>query len=227
MYSLAEIDDITAIAKHYKLPVLMDGARFANALVSLDCSPAEMTWKRGIDILSFGGTKNGCWCAEAVVFFNPEQALDFPFIRKRAGQLFSKSRFVSAQFEAYLDDNLWLDIARHSNRMAAALTEVIVKSKAGRLLRKPQANEIFVIIKETKAATLEKEGVVYLDWPVPAGVDVGSDEKVCRFVTSFATTNDDIDRLRALLEGHVLEKASERQWTIQQDYRELTNPAKL
>ena len=200
LYSLAELDEIAAIAKQYKLPVLMDGARFANALVSLDCSPAEMTWKRGIDILSFGGTKNGCWCAEAVVFFKPEQALDFPFIRKRAGQLFSKSRFVSAQFEAYLDNELWLAIARHSNCMAAALKDVFVESEAGRLLREPQANEIFVILEKSKAATLEKEGVVFLDWPVPVGADVRENEQVCRFVTSFATTDNDIDRVRLLLQ---------------------------
>jgi len=103
VYSLKEIDEIAAIARKDKLPLHMDGARFANALVSLGVSPAEMTWKRGIDMLSFGGTKNGCWCAEAIVFFNPERAKEMPFIRKRAAQLFSKSRFIAAQFDAYFE----------------------------------------------------------------------------------------------------------------------------
>ncbi len=200
VYSLEELDRIAAIAKERNLPILMDGARFANALVSLKCSPAEMTWKRGVDILSFGGTKNGCWCAEAVVFFKPEQSLDFPWLRKRAGHLLSKSRFVSAQLEAYLHNDLWLDIARHSNRLAALLTEVFAASKQCRLLRTPQANEVFVVLPKSKASALEEEGVVFLEWPAPAGVHVSVDEQVCRFVTSFATTEGDMDRMRALLQ---------------------------
>lgn len=95
----------------------MDGARFANALVSLGTTPAEMTWKRGIDLLSFGGTKNGCWCAEALVLFDPSRAQEMHFLRKRSAQLFSKSRFVAAQFDAYLAGDLWLDLARHANAM--------------------------------------------------------------------------------------------------------------
>ncbi len=103
----------------------MDGARFANALVALDVTPAEMTWKRGVDIVSFGGTKNGCWCAEAVVLFDPDAAASCAFMRKRAAQLFSKSRFIAAQFEAYFDDDLWLETARHANAMAARLADAI------------------------------------------------------------------------------------------------------
>ena len=97
----------------------MDGARFANALVALDATPAEMTWKRGVDILSFGGTKNGCWCAEAIVLFDPAQAERMRLLRKRAAQLFSKSRFIAAQFDAYFEDDLWLELPRHANAMAA------------------------------------------------------------------------------------------------------------
>ena len=108
----------------------MDGARFANALVALDTTPAEMTWKRGVDILSFGGTKNGCWCAEAIVLFDPDRARELAFLRKRAAQLFSKSRFVAAQFEAYFEDGLWLDTARHANAMAARLAGRIAASNA-------------------------------------------------------------------------------------------------
>ncbi|KAK5170546.1 Threonine aldolase [Saxophila tyrrhenica] len=199
VYSLEELEGLTAAAREKDLPVLMDGARFANALVSLGCSPAEMTWKRGVDILSFGGTKNGCWCAEAVVFFKPEMARDFVWLRKRAGHLLSKSRFVSAQLEAYLQDGLWLEIARHSNRMAGALREIFEGNAEGRLLRTPQANEVFVILGKAKAAELEKEGVVFLEWPAPAGAHVGEDEQVCRFVTSFATTEGDIERMMVLM----------------------------
>ncbi|MEN9894768.1 MAG: Low specificity L-threonine aldolase, partial [Pseudomonadota bacterium] len=148
VYSLDEISAIAAIAQEQNLPLHMDGARFANALVSLGCSPAEMTWKRGVDLLSFGGTKNGCWCAEAIVCFNPEKARDLPYIRKRAAQLFSKSRFVAAQFNAYLEEDLWLDLARHANRMADRLRSAITTSPIARLGWETTANEVFAILKK-------------------------------------------------------------------------------
>ena len=133
VYTPAEIEMISGIASGHDLPLHMDGARFANALVHLGLTPAEMTWKRGVDIVSFGATKNGCWCAEALVFLDPEMATDLPFIRKRAAQLFSKSRFIAAQFDAYLSDGLWLDLARHSNAMADRLREGIAASSDARL----------------------------------------------------------------------------------------------
>src|SRR5690606_21894152 len=110
-------DEIAAIAetsRAHGLPLHMDGARFANAMVALNTTPAEMTWKRGVDVLSFGATKNGCWCAEAIVVMDPAKARDLPFLRKRAAQLFSKSRFIAAQFAAYFADDLWLKNAAHS-----------------------------------------------------------------------------------------------------------------
>ncbi len=110
LYQPEHIATISQICRDAGLPLHMDGARFANALVSLDLTPAEMTWKLGVDIVSFGGTKNGCWCAEALVFMDPARAKDLPFIRKRAAQLFSKTRFVAAQFDAYLRDDLWRDL---------------------------------------------------------------------------------------------------------------------
>ena len=108
VYPLDEIKSITSVARAHQLPVHMDGARFANALVTLGITPAQMTWQAGIDVLSFGGTKNGCLAAEVVIFFKPELVGDFPFLQKRAGQLLSKSRFISAQFEGYLADDVWL-----------------------------------------------------------------------------------------------------------------------
>ncbi|MFT4182221.1 MAG: low specificity L-threonine aldolase [Rhizobium sp.] len=201
VYSLAEIDAIAAISKANGLPLHMDGARFANALVALDASPAEMTWKRGVDILSFGGTKNGCWCAEAIVFFNPEQAKEMPFIRKRAAQLFSKSRFIAAQFDGYFEGGLWLDLARHSNRMADRLRAGIERTAGARLAWPTASNEVFAIISKTAAKNAEDKGAKFYEWPIPeARPDlVGENEALIRLVTSFATTEDDVAGFLACL----------------------------
>jgi threonine aldolase len=195
VYSLDEIDAISAVAKANNLPLHMDGARFANALVALDASPAEMTWKRGIDMLSFGGTKNGCWCAEAIVFFNPEQASEVPFIRKRAAQLFSKSRFIAAQFDAYLEDDLWLGLARHANGMADRLRAGIGASNSARLAWPTASNEVFAVIPKTSAKTAEDKGAKFYEWPIPAATPelVGENETLIRLVTSFATEEADVD----------------------------------
>lgn len=201
IHSLAEIDAIAAIARECNLALHMDGARFANALVALDASPAEMTWKRGVDMLSFGGTKNGCWCAEAVILFDTSKAAEFAFIRKRAAQLFSKSRFVAAQFDAYLKNDLWLRNARHANAMTARLAEVLGNSNRIRLAWQPQANEIFAIMPTPLKGELTAAGAMFYDWHVPHSFDgkIAPDEVLCRFVTSFATTDEDIARFRQLI----------------------------
>lgn len=201
LYSLEDIDRISALAKQHRLPVHMDGARFANALVALDCSPAEMTWKRGIDIVSFGGTKNGCWCAEAVVMFDLDRAKEMAFLRKRSAQLFSKSRFIAAQFEAYFKDGLWLETARHANAMAARLAATIEKSSSARLAWRPQANEVFAIIAKTDAERMQSAGAAFHEWHEPAGFDgaIGEDEALYRFVTSFATTDVSVDKFGELI----------------------------
>jgi threonine aldolase len=200
-YSLDALDAIAAVGKRHDLPIHMDGARFANALVALDCSPAEMTWKRGIDMVSFGGTKNGCWCAEAVVLFDPADAGEFAFIHKRAAQLFSKSRFVSAQFEAYLRDGLWLETARHANSMASRLAGAMRASKAIRLAWQPDANMIFAVTDKTTFERLGKAGARFYEEAVPADFadNVGPDDVFCRFVTSFATTVEEVDRFAELI----------------------------
>jgi threonine aldolase len=201
VYSLDQIAGIAALAKRHGLPLHMDGARFANALVALDTTPAQMTWKRGIDILSFGGTKNGCWCAEAIVLFDLERARELAFLRKRAAQLFSKSRFIAAQFDAYFHDNLWLESARHANAMAARLAAVIAASRHARLAWAPQANEVFVVMEKAQAARLQAAGAHFHDWHVPYGfADMpGAGEGLYRFVTSFATMLEDIERLEQLI----------------------------
>jgi threonine aldolase len=201
VYSLDQIRAISAVAKAHALPLHMDGARFANALVSLGVSPAEMTWKSGIDIVSFGGTKNGCWCAEAVVMFDLDRAKEFGFIRKRAAQLFSKSRFIAAQFDAYFEDGLWLETAGHANAMASRLAGHIAASEKAKLAWEPQANEVFAVIPVTLADALQKNGARFYDWLAPHGFDgaMAPDEKLWRFVTSFATTADEVDRFRELI----------------------------
>ena len=195
IHSVDEIAAISAIAKANDLPLHMDGARFANALVTLGCSPAEMTWKRGVDILSFGATKNGCWCAEAIVIFNKNLDAQMPFLRKRGAQLFSKSRFIAAQFEAYFQDDLWLDTARHANAMALKLVDIFDTSPVARLATQPQANEVFAILKTKTCEKLRAAGAVFYDWhaPTDGSVIVASDETMVRLVTSFATTNEDVE----------------------------------
>jgi threonine aldolase len=201
VYGLDDIAAISAIARRHGVPLHMDGARFANALVALDATPAEMTWKRGVDILSFGGTKNGCWCAEAIVLFDPGRAGELAFLRKRAAQLFSKSRFIAAQFEAYFKDGLWLDTARHANAMAARLAAAVEDSGKARLAWLPQANEVFAVMKKAEADKLQASGAAFYDWHKPHGFDghVGEDELLYRFVTSFATTSEEVDRFGQLL----------------------------
>jgi len=201
VYAPDEIEAIAGVARAAGVPLHMDGARFANALASLDASPADMTWRRGVDLLSFGGTKNGCFCAEAVVLFDTARAAEFAFHRKRAAQLFSKSRFVAAQFEAYFRDGLWLTTARHANALAAQLAQALRQSGSARLGWEPQANEVFAILKRDDVARLQGEGASFYPWHTPdfCTEPVAADETMCRFVTSFATTAAEIERLAALL----------------------------
>jgi len=195
LYQPEEIAAIADIAQTYGLPLHMDGARFANALVSLGLTPAEMSWKLGIDIVSFGATKNGCWCAEALVFMNPAQAKDLPFIRKRAAQLVSKSRFIACQFEAYLDDGLWLNLACHANAMAARLQNGIAHSKNARLAWHAEANEVFAVLNQTHADRLQQQGAVFYPWNPPRANPglVADQEVLVRLVTSFATQAEQVD----------------------------------
>ncbi|MBA5777333.1 low specificity L-threonine aldolase [Stappia sp. F7233] len=196
IYSPEEIRAIKEVAASRGLPLHMDGARFANALAHLDISPAEMTWKAGVDVLSFGATKNGCWCAEAVVFFNPQDAAQFGYLRMRGGQNLSKNRFAAAQFEGYLADGHWLDLARHANAMASRLADGIHVSESGRLAIAPQANEVFAVFSSEKIAALRAAGAVMHEWPSD-GLEAG--ESMVRLVASFRTSREDVDAFLALL----------------------------
>ena len=201
VYTPEEIDAIAEICRRHGLSLHMDGARFANALSALNISPAEMTWRRGVDVLSFGATKNGCWCAEAIVVFDPDKARQLPFIRKRSAHLFSKSRFISAQFEAYFDNDLWLDTAAHANAMGDRLRQVITASANARLAWDGPANEVFAVMRRENFDRLIQEGVQFYEWPTPAfaAERVDEEELVTRLVTGFATTEQHIDAFAALL----------------------------
>ena len=139
-YGVDEIGAISALARRHGLGVHMDGARFANALAYLGCAPADVTWRAGVDVLSFGATKNGAWAAEAVVVFKRDLASDLGYRRKRAGHLLSKMRFVSAQLEAYLADGLWLRNAGHANRLAAIIAEGLAAIPGARLVHPVHGN---------------------------------------------------------------------------------------
>jgi threonine aldolase len=199
VYTPGEISAIAALARARGMGVHMDGARFANALVALGVTPAEMTWKAGVDVLSFGATKNGCWCAEAVVLFDPDRAEDVAYAHKRNGQLISKNRFVAAQFAAYLEAGHWLENARHANAMARRLADGIVAGGRGRLYVSPQANEVFAVLAAADIDRLANAGARFYPWST-AGC-APSDGGLVRLVTSFATTADEVDRFVGLLAG--------------------------
>jgi threonine aldolase len=187
VYSVREVGALAGWAHERGMKVHMDGARFGNAVVSLGCMPAEITWQAGVDILSFGATKNGALAAEAVVVFDPVLARDMAYRRKRAGQLLSKSRFFSAQLHAYLDNELWLHNAAHANDMAASLADGL-DALGFELVHPVQANELFVRLPDPVAMRLRDAGFLFMDWPTagPGGR---------RLVTSPTTQPDDVDAL--------------------------------
>jgi threonine aldolase len=201
-YDPDEIAALSAAARARGLRMHMDGARFANALVARGCSPAEMTWKAGIDVLSFGATKNGCLMAEAVIVFDPALAEDFRFRRKRAGQTLSKQRLISAQFEAYLADGHWRALATHANAMAAQLAAGIAAIPGLRLGWPVMINEVFPIAPAPLLAHLHARGVACHDWTddaLPPDNRTRPGETVLRFVTSFATPPEEVESLLAIL----------------------------
>jgi threonine aldolase len=197
VYAPDEVAALAAVARQHGLPVHMDGARFANALVHLGCTPAEATWKSGVDVLSLGATKNGALCAEAVVFFDAGRARDFERRRKQAGHLWSKLRFVSAQLLAYFANGLWLDNARHANAMASALAQGLRGVGGAALLQSVDANEVFVALPEALVAALERQGFGFYRWPLAAG----SGGTAIRLVTSYSTPRAHVDEFLEAVRG--------------------------
>jgi len=192
VYTVDEIRALTAIAKRHNLPVHLDGARFANALVTLGCTPAEMTWKSGVDILSFGGTKNGCMGVEAVILFDPARAREFQLRRMRGGHVLSKNRFLAAQMLAYLADDLWLDLARRSNAAAAKLERVIPDLPGGRLFHSRDANMLFAGWSRQGHLAARKAGASY--YLGHRDTLEGAPDEVIRgrLVCNWATTDQEI-----------------------------------
>jgi len=201
VYSAAEVAALAAVAKGYGLPVHLDGARFANALVATGASPAEMTWKAGVDAVSFGGTKNGLMGVEAVILFDPAKAWEFELRRKRGAHLFSKHRYLSAQMLAYLEDGLWLETARAANAAQARLSEGLRAVAGVEFLYAPEANMSFAAWSRTAHRRLHEAGAQYYLWEsVLEGQD--PDEMLAaRMVTDWSARDEDIDRFVELVKG--------------------------
>ncbi|WP_119678106.1 threonine aldolase family protein [Indioceanicola profundi] len=185
VYSPAEVGALAEAAKRHGMRVHMDGARFANAVASLGCHPADVTWRAGVDVLSFGATKNGAMAAEAVVFFDKELAAEFGYRRKRAAHLFSKMRFLSAQLDAYVTDGLWLRLATHANAMARQLAEGLGTIPGVELQSPVEANEVFIALPEEVIAGLEAKEFGFYRW----------EGNVIRLVTAWCTKVEDVQAL--------------------------------
>ncbi len=160
VYQPAHIAELAALAHRHGLKVHMDGARFANALVHLGCHPGDVTWRAGVDVLSFGATKNGAFGAEAVVFFDTALVRDFELRRKRAGHLLSKSRYVAAQLLAYVESGVWQRNAARTNRLA----QDIARAAGAALLHPVEANEVFVGLGTARCEALRAAGFEFYDW---------------------------------------------------------------
>ncbi|MDX1786070.1 MAG: beta-eliminating lyase-related protein [Roseovarius sp.] len=199
IYTLDELRAVTSVAAEHGLPCFMDGARFTNALVALDCTPAEMTWKAGIDALSFGGTKNGCAGVEAVIFFDPAHAWEFELRRKRGAHLFSKHRYLSAQMQGYLQNDAWREAARAANANAAYLAQGLRDVPGAVFLAEPQANMIFATLPRRTHQRLHAAGAVYALW---GPLDGAPEESVkMRLVCDWSIGRDQIDRFIEIAKG--------------------------
>lgn len=185
VYTLEEIHALAEVAKSHHLYLHIDGARFANAVASLGYSPADLTWRAGVDVLCFGATKNGAIAAEAVVLFNQTLAQTFGYRRKRSGHLFSKMRFLSAQLLAYINNDLWLKNADHANRMAQKLAQGLLKLPGVQLCYPVEANEIFIQLPEAVISGLLANGFYFYRWG-------GEDSTTVRLVTAFNTCEADV-----------------------------------
>jgi len=196
VYTPGEVRALGDFAHGHGMTLHMDGARFANAVAYLGCSAAELTWKAGIDAMSFGATKNGALGAEAVVFFDKSTAGDLEYRRKRGGHLLSKMRFISAQLDAYLTNGLWLANARASNALAQRLANGLAKIAGVELAHPVQANAVFAHLPDAMAARLRDAGAQFYDWSPPAG-----GRALARLVCSFATPQADVERFLEVAKG--------------------------
>jgi threonine aldolase len=188
VYTVEEVRAISAIAKRRKLKLHMDGARFANAVAALGCHPSEITWRAGVDVLCFGGTKNGLPVGEAVVFFDRTLSEDFAYRVKQAGQLASKMRFISAPWVGLLENDVWLHNARHANAMAQRLHDAICGIPGVRVLHPPQANSVFVQLPAPVIEGLYAKGWKFYQFIAGGG---------CRLMCAWDTTAEAVDAFAA------------------------------
>jgi len=199
VYSAAEISALSAVARQHDLMVHMDGARFANAVAASGVSPADMTWRAGVDLLSFGGTKNGCLAAEALVVFNLALVDDIEFLRKRAGHLWSKGRYLGAQFNGYLGDGYWLTLASHANVMAQRLAQGLAAIDGLEVIYPTEVNEVFVRLPDTLVTQLHNAGAQFYPWVCPG---LPAQAQVYRLITSWNTHEEAVDQFLRLASAH-------------------------
>lgn len=188
VYTPDELQALTAAARRHGLKVHMDGARFANAVASLGCPPADVSWRAGVDVLCFGGTKNGLGAGEAIVFFDASLAVDFAWRVKQTGQLASKMRLLTAPWLGLLGEDVWLANARHANAMAARLARGIAQARGVRLMFPVEANAVFAEIPVTAQAALRDKGWKFYTFLGATG---------CRLMCAWDTTADVVDRFVA------------------------------
>ncbi|MDG6094260.1 low specificity L-threonine aldolase [Acetobacter sp. AN02] len=197
VYSLEHCRELTDRARASGLGVHMDGARFANALATLGCTPAEASWKAGVDILSLGATKNGALAAELLIIFNPSYTNDMTRRMKRGGHIWSKQRFQSAQLLAWFEDDLWLRNAAQANAMATRLAHGLGRHPGATLPFPTESNEVFVILPEAVVGHLEAAGFVFYRWETPPGITGVLIRLVCRYDTQ----EQDVDALLEALDS--------------------------
>lgn len=196
LYSVDQVAALADVAHQGGLPLHMDGARFANAVAGLGCSAADLTWRAGVDALSFGGTKNGAMAAEAVVIFDPARAEGLDYRRKQTGHVFSKQRFLAAQMLALATDGLWLELGALANAKTARLAEGIV-SAGGGLIQPVQSNAVFATLPAEAHQRARAAGVRYHLWPDKSAE--GLDPVPLRLVTAWDTPDEEIDAFLRLI----------------------------
>lgn len=203
-YTPAEVKVLADLARSNGLPVHMDGTRFANALARQGCTPAELSWKAGVDVLCLGATKNGALGAEAVVFFDGDKARgwEFELRRKRGGHLFSKMRYVAAQMSRWLEDGLWLDLAGRANAAADRLKEGLEASGMAEIRHPVQANAVFAALPREVHQRLKGAGAAYHLWPGDQPLEGEADEMLsARMVCNWATSDAEVDEFLAAMKG--------------------------
>lgn len=203
VYRVEDVARIGGIAREYGLSLHMDGARLANALVSLDASPADLTWRAGVDAVSFGGTKLGAPGVEAVVLFDDKKAWEFELRRKRGGHLVSRHAYLAAQMVALLEDGLWQRLARAANAAASTLGQRLGALSHVEIWHSVEANMVFAAWPRAIHRALQEAGAHYYMWPVDLSLEEGDEREMigARLVTSWATSDEEIERFCRIVEA--------------------------